>query len=217
MVERDGQSEVEFWQGHSLDDDCPWKNVERSFLDEVHSTFARPDIRKAFNTLKEFIETNEGKPVKRLAHGEQFRISEYPKGTIIRFSRDKCWKAFFGYKTASYEDEWGILTQEEFRGEYYDVIVGFSKGQLDDGYPPLHPHHMLYGYREVGKVVHSRTIEPDDSLLKLETRFKINRHQALRRINWIEVWRFGEEVRTRAEEYQTATQRLLNHGLVDPN
>src|SRR3989338_9003871 len=200
MIERGKRSEIEFWQGHSLNDDCPWRNVESSILDEIHATFAKPDIRQMFNRLREFTRTNEGRPIKKLTFGEQFKLSDFPKGTIIRFSRDKCWMPFFRYKTHSYQDEWGILTQEEFRGNFYDVVVGFSKGQLEDDYPPLHPPHMFYGDLTIGETVHTRTIEPDDGLLKIETFLKVNRRQRLARINWIALWRFGEGVRARAEE-----------------
>lgn len=215
MVERDTQGEVEFWQGHSLDDDCPWKRVEHPFLDDFHSLFAAwPEIHEAFSTLFRFTKTLEGKPIKRLTHGERLKLSELPKGTIIRFSKDECWGYRFRYKTVMYEDEWGILTQEQFRGKFRDVIVGFSAEHLEDYYPPAWIPHMLYGDLIIGEVVHSRSTDP---LLPLLKPFKIDRRQTLLRFNWLEIWQFGKEVRVREEKYESDAQRLLNPGLTEPS
>ncbi|OGD81498.1 hypothetical protein A3A54_02715 [Candidatus Curtissbacteria bacterium RIFCSPLOWO2_01_FULL_39_62] len=214
MVERDVQGEVEFWQGHSLEDNCPWQKTEESLFDKVHLLFTWSHINQAFYTLARFVRTNEGIPIKRLVHGEQLKLSGLPKGTIIRFSRDACWRQHFSYKTVSYEDEWGILTQEKLRGKFRDVIVGFSAEHLEDYYPPVYIPHMIYGDLIIGEVVHRRRIESNDPLLKP---FKLDRRQTLRRTNWLEVWKFGKEVRVKEKQYAPDAQSLLNPGLTKPN
>lgn len=224
MTERYRFNEVEFWNGHSLADDCPWEEIHFHFKDvrdemlySMSKVGSFKEKNRLFSQLRQYIESNQGRPIRRLGQEEQFRLVDRPKGTIIRFSGDiNKPAALIGREFRQYEDEWGLLTQDKFAEEFFDVVIGFTAEQLSRQTAPYgEPPHRLTGNILIGEVIHHRCIERDDTALIPLNRFlDLDKHQYLMRINWLEIWKFGTEIRKKKEQPESDARRLLSPGFI---
>lgn len=221
MVEQERRrSELDFWGGHSLKDSCEWVELPGGlFLYDFHRiAYEFGEIKKLdyyldlFERLEEYLDTNQGEPVKILAPGDVVNLASYPKGTIVRFGIDIDKPVRFRRREfKQLEENWGIITQTNFAGRYYDLLIGWS---FDEGEEVnlYNPEHMYTNFRleeiTVGETIHSRLIEPTiDYLSRL---LGLNKWQYLLRFNWVEIWKFGTEVRQREKEPQRIPSRVLN-------
>ncbi len=202
-------SEVEFWDGHSLDDNCPWEKRKSvsifdkfKFLISGEYSRSREEVKEIFNILADFIETGEGESIKKLSKGDKFVLSDFPKGTIIRFSAE--WSEKSG-EVGRFEDEWGIITQIRFRGKPVDVVIGYQTVELEElDSPPDWATHFFVNFElNLGEVFHARLSTATGPL-----------RQYLARFNWVEIWQFGTGVRERKAQTEPQTESLLKPSLV---
>lgn len=193
------ETQKEFWGGHTFTDDCPAKEYQpqSSLKDNIGCLLVVPAVveawihvsgenrerRRIFNELRSWRAIRTGTPIRTLRAGDTFKLSDFPKGTIIRYSYDFQIPDFHSPFSRIL---WGMKTEVRDKGgNPKDVVYSFPDDALDKDVL-IFRGSSIYRDEEIGVVEHSKT---KDSPLSVS--------QALRRINWLEVWKFGQEVRKR--------------------
>lgn len=151
----------DYWDGHSLKDDCPWTNREYKkigALKIIKDVNRENDIsRQAWDAISEFLNAAGSLvPTRTFRKGEVFDGSEHPLGTIVRLSEESAYEDDRGrphlFKRRNY---WGILAE----GVEGPTLVRF----FDYAFTSKHMAHWgLHGdpKREVGVVHHTRSRFP---------------------------------------------------------
>lgn len=186
------QEPTETWDGHHFKDDCPWTQPKLTDFLKVPLVYPRlirellqyPYIdRRCFDELKTFLATKPEKPIKTLTNGQQFDVSQFPKGTIIKISKT------FTVEPPS-EKHWNMWGYIEHRrnieGKLEDEIVAFPVHHLNlfaeppPGYEGYRNWHKSF---KVGEVIHER-----DWIFVFGS-------QCLTRYGDVEIWMFGRTLR----------------------
>ena len=159
-----------------------------------------------FMNLENYLDSDQGKPIKTLREGDVFKLEDYPKGTIVRFGIDvdePRWP--WGRRLRQSEESWGVITQFNWAGKYYDLLVGWSFDE-DNEVDPYNPEHKYTNFRfpiiVVGETIHTRIVEPTIDYVK--RLLGSNKWQYFSRFNWVEIWKFGIEVREVEKAQQPA-------------
>jgi hypothetical protein len=204
---------VEFWSGHSFNDDCPITPYDYARLIEdsiknpgclltpLHIIDAVISLRRekrltqqSYDQLRAFLAALPSAPVKRLSDGEVFELSAYPKGTIIKYSRDTQYQDVGKSSTVN----WGILTQVVIGDKHRDVVWGFSERVLREGADYRIYPQKIWSNTTIGNVSHDRFHISPTSI-----------HESLSRYNFVEVWEFGQDIRVREDAPQGILRRVL--------
>lgn len=178
----------EYWDGHSLQDDCPW--VPTAYRKGGLIRLAK-DIKadstavsEAWEIINGFLQTSAREPIKTFRKGEVFEGSEHPLGTVVRLSEEflsqENNEKRILHKPRSY---WGVLIEGGADGL---TLVKFSdyaiKYRMRQGLPDS-PNH------EVGTVSHLRRSYPRTLLNNPRN------YQVLNRTPSLQIIGFGKTVR----------------------
>lgn len=204
-----GNEVEETWDGHHFNDDCSWKvdieGMQEVFspkfpliafrlLWQINSYFPRD--RRYFDKIKAFFAIRPDGPIKTLRDGQQFRVSDYPRGTIIRISKAELMRYAAGRLEGGNYRMWGFIEQERdpSNNQYGDQIIAFPEHHLEhsitssrkppQGYMAFRNWHNVF---TVGDVIHDR-----DKII-----FGLFREQKLTRYGEVEIWKYGQAVRER--------------------
>ena len=215
MKEQGKESEQEFWDGHSFQDNCEWTPDSRFNLTnrvhEIYSDFKR-DMRgiKELHRLTELIKKRQASSVQRLGNGEIFDPKEYPQGTFVRLSKDyqeNDMSMHWGGEIKTH-NLYGVALEQTIRGYNYDVLVCYEIQQAQEGSLGCGPNRVFYGPVKVGEVNHYRQEKVKDPL---NDAVKSNRFQSLERVGFIEVLQYGTRLRKRQPVPSTSTQNTTLH------
>ncbi len=199
MSERDsGKESAEFWQGHHFKDYCPWDNnpgggvsprivlqIPR-VLREMYSYPFRD--RRYFDEIRAFMAMKPDAPIKTLRDGQEFKISDYPRGTIIKISKDEKFRAggVYSYRM------WGFIEQErDPDNQHSDLIIAFPEHFFNSGvglFPGNSAFRNWHDAFVIGEVIHDRE------------RTMFLPYQTLTKYGEVEIWKFGQAVRERVPE-----------------
>ncbi len=196
--------------GHTFDDVCPVdsyvqppksfryaqelkvrsaREVNRAILRSLTrstelSTWQNRERARALSRLSEFFDSAPGsEPIRVYGNGETFRMSDWPRGTVIRYEMDSVEKDLEARNVSHF----AIIAQAKTNvGGYTDCLVyapatiGLSSVELLEGVPPNH-------YRQsavLGEAMHQRFSGPGGAASERVFRY-----------NLIEVWQIGAGVR----------------------
>lgn len=198
------QERFEVWDDHHFKDDCPWKSEAKivqstlspkfpliflRLMREIYSYFGRD--RRYFREMRAFLALKPDSPVKRIREGQEFKVSDYPRGTIIRIA-----KAYaIGSEQPLEYDMWAFIQQEKTdpeNNQMGDQIVGFPvhhfriQGDPLPGYIAYRNWHSSF---VVGEVIHDRSVM-----------LGFMKDQSLIRYREVEIWKYGQAVRERVAE-----------------
>lgn len=182
----------EFWDGHSLDDDCPWRNPHaekpmpflaalREIRDESKAEAMAGII------LRDYLALPDQTPVRTFTDGATFDASLYPEGTIVRVREEMVWAD----KTPHYVGylSWGVVLRMPGKDEPY--LFTQSQSFIAKNGKPSRGHwrkreHAL----ETRKVTHERlTAVPRLPALEL-----------IKRVNMVQLMKQGVGVPRKAQE-----------------
>ena len=175
------------WEEHNFQDSCPWSNEKPSEILNDEKT-----KRRIFDELKAYIAIKSSTPSKTITEGE-FALNAYPKGTVVRYSsvRERLGSQ------PNYDTYWGILTQVEGPAGLSDVVYSFPEWMITKGdYPTF--RNINYGITKdipIGKPIHNRISEM----------FGLVKTQSLGRVDKLEIWKFGQEIREVVPQNSTAS------------
>lgn len=196
----------EFWDGHSKNDDCQifipskrdatWRDILiLPVLLEYNAEYSRfnRERKRILEELKLYLATPRGNnPVKRFDKGQVFKLDQHPKGTIVRFEHD--WQLSLDRPLTRIF--WGKITQSKKREGFRDILIAFPEYRLTGGYSSPSLGREFNKDFNIGEVNHRKY---DGGYL----------NNYFDRTNWLEVWKFGQEVRERTEERKGMFGRVL--------
>jgi hypothetical protein len=160
---KEEQLSPEFWNGHSLSDDCLWAERERptdrsplNFLKEGGSYFKTESTARSI--LEGYLTLPDHTPIRTFTDGAMFDGTLYPEGTIIRY-RDERLYTLGGSGKSFYLDtvRWGVTIRP---GNEEDlVLVTWMEGFIEDlRKPQPGGSHRIGPILKTGEVEHERTL-----------------------------------------------------------
>lgn len=175
----------EYWDGHSLDDDCELNTGKQD------SIILRGDLKRnyfASDTLTEFFSAPDRSPIRRFTNGELFEAREYPEGTILKINREKLYETQ-GDEHYNRKDFWGVTNSYLFKGNKRYEVRAF----IPRLYPSLLPEEQLNYY-------HTFHFDPDMRVGGVEHTRNIGLTSAdiLTRVNSLEIYHMGSGVKEKA-------------------
>lgn len=218
MVENPRDTEINFWQGHHFQDECPWaisnaisredglkaRQYELNRLKDTLNLKEGRREKRVFDTIYQFWSSDRTFRYQRLGPSAFFKVDDYPPDTIVKLSYDEMTRPWFRVKNIHEDNIWGVITPDEFGESQNQILVAFTESDLRNAVPPAEALIEWTGKTEIGLVEHHRSMNEQlfnhrDMLGKL-----INKtvhgsvDQSLSRINWVEIWRYGGTIQKRA-------------------
>lgn len=212
MAERLTREEFRnYWCGHTLDDACQMRPVPNilgagfDFARQLHLhpeliTWQASELERAYASLERFLAAVPNEPLDVLSEeGYRLNLLDFPKGTIVRFERESASRD----SDTRREKLWRIVAQAKTpQNAFIDYLVGLpGEGEL------VHQANMTAGFAAdrysqsflLGQVNHRRYKEKG-----LPDGVSISSLDSIVRINWFEIWEFGQITReqTRTPGFQ---------------
>lgn len=216
MTERESPNEFEqFWAGHSYLDDCLWErrpadvNPFGCLLAPVDIAMVVAEMhwqgkeeKEGFARLKTFLSTPRDMPIRVIKPGEVFEMSQFPKGTIVRYNKD--FQRSSNFRNSD-QNVWGIIIQErDYRGRFgRDQIIGVREDKVREWMRYGNGRAFMYDRSvNVGEVEHSRFREGLGGLTTYS-------NEGFSRYNSVEIWQYGQGVRQ--ENRASVRRAVLRH------
>jgi len=173
------------WGEHNWKDSCPWINEKPlEILDDEQTK------RRIFDELKAYMAIKSDTPSKIITEGE-FALNTYPKGTVVRYSNVR----EIPNSQPSENTYWGILTQVKGQSGVTDVVYSFPEWMINQGTYP-NQRNIRYGITRdipIGEPIHDRR----------SGMFGLSKIQSLGRVDKLEIWKFGQELRETVPQSST--------------
>ncbi len=136
----------------------------------------RKQRTKAYQDLSAWLPLAADEPIKTLGDGSEFKISDYPIGTVFKFSQT-LEGSIGGYPSTKVN--WGISTQRIYNRKLTDQVFSFA--EVDGKLSPSLLHSASLFDATIGEATHMKE--------------RFTSYQSLTRIDWVKVWKFGIGVR----------------------
>jgi len=179
----------EYWEGHSKDDGCQWRESSggewASFCQEMRAdSYGR-------KTLKEFLGLVDKEPIRMLGKGELFDASQFSEGTIIKYEQEVFYldddkrRKFPSYSCREF---WGVVCGYENKGQRKQIVMRYSTSPYMSTARSIFRGMQTNSSMRVGRVSHER----------IKNRNGV--FESVARVNRLELFKFGSGVREKAKK-----------------
>lgn len=196
----------EYWDGHSLEDDCRWgewpkleKGTDLGALRREYSEASRVGqmILEAYKDLPLPF------PIKTFREDETFDASQFPPGTLLRVEDEQMHPhdilAPKGMPHYWRRTHLGIVypCDKDPRAINKRMVVHVAEGVFKRGGRAYFSSSSSWGNINIDEVSHERTVYGG-----LANRWGRSHDQSIRRVNKVEILKYGEGVAVLAEQTQ---------------